>query len=209
MKNVNSSMQNDSYTGVEHRTAQNSDYSGVERRAFLRAGLGVMAGAATSLMLPAPVKAMVSYERDRSLELYNIHTREHLKTTYWAEGEYISDGLESINHILRDRRNGEIAQMDTGLLELLHDLHSVMGRNKAFEVISGYRSPKSNSSMSKNSSNVAKRSLHMRGMAIDIRMPGTNLASLRKAALLMKKGGVGYYPKDGFIHVDTGRVRFW
>ncbi len=146
---------------------------------------------------------------DRRLKLYSIHTGEKLTTVYFAEGQYQQAGLAEVNHILRDWRTDEVHGMDHGLLDFLHDLHGRMDSSEAFHIISGYRSPKTNSKLASKSNGVAKKSLHMRGMAADVALPKRDLKLLRETALGMKRGGVGFYPKSGFIHVDTGRVRFW
>lgn len=178
------------------------------RRRFLQIGLG----ATTALFLPNAFASSPSSSIDlpeRKLSLLNLHTGEQLNATYWAEGQYQTSELKAINHILRDHRTGDAYRMDNELLELLSTLHQKMDSKKAFQIISGYRSPKTNAALSKKSNGVAKKSLHMQGKAIDIRLPGCKLSDLRKAAISCQKGGVGYYPKSNFIHVDTGAVRRW
>lgn len=174
------------------------------RRDFLK----FATGAAT--LLAAPVAfAKPSVEGERILRLQNLHTGEKLTATYWAEGSYIPEELEAINRVLRDHRSNEVATMDRQLLDLLNVLQQQVEKPGTFQVISGYRSPASNAKLHRSSSGVAKRSLHMQGKAIDIRLAGVDLKHLRRAALDMNAGGVGYYPKSNFIHVDTGRPRRW
>ncbi len=178
------------------------------RRRFLQLGLG----ATTALLLPNAFAGLSSSsiaQPERKLSLLNLHTGEHLKTTYWAEGQYQTSELEAINHILRDHRTGDVYRMDNDLLNLLNVIHQKMDSKQAFQVISGYRSPKTNAALNKKSSGVAKKSLHMQGKAIDIRLPGHQLSDLRKAAINCQTGGVGYYPKSDFIHIDTGHIRRW
>jgi uncharacterized protein YcbK (DUF882 family) len=178
------------------------------RRRFLQLGLG----ATTALSLPnafAGLQHSSIAQAERKLSLLNLHTGEHLKTTYWAEGQYQTSELKAINHILRDHRTGDAYHMDNDLLNLLNTLHQKMGSNETFQVISGYRSPKTNAALNQNSSGVAKKSLHMQGKAIDIRLPGCELSDLRKTAINLQAGGVGYYPKSDFIHIDTGNIRHW
>ena len=192
-------------------TTQNTANS--SRRQFLKLGL------ATSAALFAPISfAKVTSssiietsltQAERKLSFQNLHTGEQLNATYWAEGQYQSNEINAINHILRDHRTGDTHAIDNELLNMLNVLHEKMDSNKAFQIISGYRSPKTNAALNKKSSGVAKKSLHMRGKAIDIRLPGCQLSDLRNAALNCQAGGVGYYPKSNFIHVDTGRVRHW
>jgi uncharacterized protein YcbK (DUF882 family) len=182
----------------------------LDRRGFLRLGAGVTAGLVATPLLAAPTKGQAA-SGERSISLYNIHNGESLKTVYWQDGAYIPEAMKEINYILRDRRNGEVEQMDPRLIDLLAQLYGRVNGNKPFYVISGYRSPNTNSYLRKVSAGggVAKRSLHMQGRAIDIKLPRVSLRHLHNAAVRMKKGGVGYYPNDGFIHVDTGRVRYW
>lgn len=174
------------------------------RRHFLRSCVGGGLG-----LVAMPALASREQPPARALALHNTHTGESVQCAYWAEGEYLADGLAEINQVLRDHRSGEVYPMAPELLDLLYTLnHEVDGR-RPFEIISGYRSPKTNAKLRNKSSGVAKRSLHMSGKAIDIRLPGCELDRLRQAALAMKAGGVGYYPKSNFIHVDIGRVRYW
>ena len=189
------------------------DNTGFNRRRFLQLGLGAttalfLPNAFAGLSSPAVAQSTIA-QAERNLSLLNLHTGEHLKPTYWAEGQYQTSELKAINHVLRDHRTGDTYHMDNDLLNLLHTLHQKMDSRQEFEVISGYRSPITNAVLNKKSSGVAKKSLHMQGKAIDIRLPGCQLADLRKAAINCQTGGVGYYPKSDFIHIDTGRVRRW
>jgi len=146
----------------------------------------------------------------RVLAFDNLHTGEKLRVEYHAAGRYLPDALAQVNHVLRDFRSGEAGAIDVALLDLLHGLAGRLGTQKPFEVISGYRSARTNQALREHGGGgVAKRSLHMDGRAIDVRVPGVALASVRQAALGLRQGGVGYYPQDGFVHVDTGRVRDW
>lgn len=147
--------------------------------------------------------------RRRSLKFYALHTGESLKTTYWEDGHYIPGELDRVNYILRDFRVNEIKPIDPALLDLLTRIQYRLSTNEPFRVISGYRSPVTNAMLHANSEGVAVHSLHLLGKAIDISVPGRSLAQLRGAALAQRAGGVGYYPKSDFVHVDTGRVRFW
>ena len=174
------------------------------RREFLRIGSGI----AATLMLP-PGLATAASHTERSLSFYHTHTGEKIKTCYWAEGDYVEEGVREINQILRDHRTGEVYDMDQGLLDLLYLLQARVGNTQSFQIISGYRSPKTNAMLGSKSKGVAKRSYHMQGKAIDIRLNGCDLKQLHKAALSLKAGGVGYYPSSDFIHVDVGRVRRW
>lgn len=145
----------------------------------------------------------------RELDLINTHTDEKLKIVYWAQGRYEPDALAEIDRLMRDHRSGDVHAIDPALLDTLHALKRKLDTNEAFHIISGYRSPATNSRMRESNAGVAKKSYHMRGMAVDIRVPGRELSYLRKAALDIGTGGVGYYPRSDFIHVDVGPVRQW
>ena len=178
----------------------------LSRRNFLTSLAGVgMALAAPSVFASAKPASV----RDRELSFYNIHTGEKLSATFWSNGNYLDDGIEEISWILRDHRAGTASAMDPKLLDLLHQLQNKVEHKGEFHVISGYRSPATNDMLNKRSSGVAKRSYHMQGKAIDVRMPGFDSSQLRKAAMSLKAGGVGYYSSSNFVHLDVGRVRFW
>jgi uncharacterized protein YcbK (DUF882 family) len=174
------------------------------RRRFLHTCLGTAAALASPALFAS--RHRVS---ERSLMLKNLHTGESLRATFWADGHYNKDELSAVAHVLRDHRSGDVHRMDPKLLDILYALQQSVGLSGAFHVISGYRSPASNEKLRAGSTGVAKRSLHMQGKAVDISLPGCKLSDLRQAALDLQAGGVGYYPKSGFIHVDTGNVRRW
>lgn len=177
------------------------------RRRFLKAGALALGGC----LLPGAVWGAVrgALPVERSLSLYNLHTGESLETVYWSRGQYDPGALADINTILRDHRTEETIPIDTGLLDFLHVLHRDMGSQGPLHIISGYRSPDTNTSLHAKNRGVARNSLHMYGKAVDIRMPGQNLSALRNMAISLKRGGVGYYPRSDFVHVDVGRVRHW
>jgi uncharacterized protein YcbK (DUF882 family) len=176
----------------------------LDRREFM--GMGALACAVAFTARPSfaslpPV--------ERKLSFLNLHTGERLKAVYSLGGEYDPRVLSAINRLLRDHRTGEVKAIDPKLLDLLYALKTKLGAGRSFHVISGYRSPATNAMLRKKSSLVGKNSLHMAGKAIDIRLPGIELSTLREAALELRGGGVGYYPSSNFVHVDTGRVRQW
>jgi uncharacterized protein YcbK (DUF882 family) len=179
----------------------------LSRRKFLQLG----SIAALAVLVPSPALSSPGDVplAERSLAFYNTHTGEQLTTTYWVQGNYIDDSLEEINRVLRDHRTNEIKNIDIRLLDLLFALRRELASRQPFHVISGYRSAETNALLRGQSSGVAVNSLHRDGKAIDIRTPDRALDSLRKAALAMKAGGVGYYPKSDFLHIDVGRVRYW
>ncbi|MES9898995.1 MAG: DUF882 domain-containing protein [Sedimenticola sp.] len=176
----------------------------LSRRRFLAGSSCIAAGL---ILPPSFTKAAVTPER--RLSFHHTHTGEKLKVTYWADGVYVEDGLREVNLLLRDHRTGDAHTIDPELLNLLHRLQLQLDSNKPFHIISGYRSPKTNNMLRSRSGGVAKRSLHMDGKAIDIRLPGRDLRQLHRAAKAEKAGGVGLYAGSDFIHVDTGRVRYW
>lgn len=176
------------------------------RRRVLHMGLAV---AATGALAPAGAWASLPPSPNRALAFHNTHTNENLTATYWRNGAADPGALTEINHILRDFRTGDVFQMDVKLLDLLSELHRRTGSQRPFQIISGYRSPKTNATLAAESNGVATHSLHMDGKAIDIRLADVPLEKLHATAVAMKLGGVGMYPVSNFVHVDTGRVRYW
>jgi uncharacterized protein YcbK (DUF882 family) len=176
-----------------------------QRRSFLKSSVVL----ASAIGVPAVAKAAQPAPAERAIRLYNTHTGESLRSVFWAEGQFIPDALQDINKLLRDHRNNKIAPIDPKLIVLLNEVSDKFGDTQALHVISGYRSPESNAKLATRSGGVARHSMHMDGKAIDIRIPGKNLAQLHKAAMSMRAGGVGYYPDSQFVHMDTGRVRYW
>jgi uncharacterized protein YcbK (DUF882 family) len=175
----------------------------MDRRDLLKLGLGVFAALGS-----APALARTSYA-PRSLALDNVHTGERLRATYWERGEYLPDALDEINRILRDYRTDEAIDMDIRLLDLLHVLRATVGSRRPFEILSGYRSPATNAALLEEGYGVAEHSFHIVGKAIDIRLSDRSTSALRRAATRLQRGGVGYYPSSGFVHVDVGPVRHW
>lgn len=183
----------------------NTTFSAARRRL-----LGAGAAALVGMALPSVASAGITRKQGkRSLAFYNLHTGESLETVYWRHGIYRPEALKAVNWILRDFRTGTTMPIDRDLLDLLHRLERSVAVAEPFRIISGYRSPKTNAMLRARSSGVAKRSLHMEGRAADIALAGVPLSDLRGAALALRAGGVGYYPRSGFVHVDTGRVRHW
>lgn len=177
------------------------------RRRVLAFGLG-----AAALAIVSPLKGVLAampQSGERTLKFDVLRTGERMVATYWRNGVYDKSALKDIDYVLRDARTDDVAPMDRGLLDLLAELHRRAGSRRAFQVISGYRSPKTNALLASASGGVAKRSLHMDAKAVDVRLSDVALGDLRQAALGMKAGGVGYYKKSDFVHVDTGRVRQW
>ena len=182
----------------------------LNRRRFLGAGAAIAAAA----VLPSRLSAAPAAKRvpERVLSFFNTHTGERLRAAYCCGGVYQPDALRDINHILRDFRANAVKPIDPKLLDFLHELGGTLETDAPFHIISGYRSPHTNGLLRERggpATGVASRSLHMEGKAIDIRVPGVKLDHLRGAARSLKLGGVGFYPSSNFVHVDTGRVRYW
>jgi len=171
------------------------------RRRFLRQA----GAAAAATLLPMSAVWALSSER-RSLSLVHTHTGERLSTVYFEGNQYITSELSRINWLLRDFRTGDVHPIDPAVLDILADLRTLTDRDEAYEVISGYRSPKTNAKLHRRSSGVAE---HSEGRAIDVRLPGFSTDRLHELALGMKRGGVGFYPSSDFVHLDNGRVRRW
>ena len=146
---------------------------------------------------------------ERSLSLFNPHTKERFEGIYWCDGDYIANALNDVNHLMRDIRTNDVKVIDTHLLDLIFSISTKLKPKTPFRVISGYRSPKTNTLLRKRGNGAAKKSYHIKGQAVDIRLPGYRTSVLRRAAYELKKGGVGYYPKRRFVHIDVGPVRYW
>jgi uncharacterized protein YcbK (DUF882 family) len=174
------------------------------RRCFLHQ----VGAAAAGALLPMGAVWARSSER-RSLSLVHTHTGERLSTVYFEGNHYIASELSRINWLLRDFRTGDVHPIDPAVLDILADLRTLADRDEPYEVISGYRSPKTNAELRQRSSGVAEHSLHLEGRAIDVRLPGFPTGRLHELALGMKRGGVGFYPSSDFIHLDNGRIRHW
>ncbi|MGD8980493.1 MAG: DUF882 domain-containing protein [Desulfobacterales bacterium] len=178
-----------------------------DRRCFLKIG------AQAALCAAFPVSAIASIDRlltpKRNLLLFNPHTGQKLDVCYFAQGQYQPEALEKINYIFRDYRTGEIKPIRKELLNLMHSISKKLDRSTRFHIISGYRSPETNAKLRKKSKYVVKNSLHIQGEAVDIRVSGYDTRWLRKVCMKLKAGGVGYYRKSDFVHVDVGPVRHW
>jgi uncharacterized protein YcbK (DUF882 family) len=173
------------------------------RRCCNLLGLGALAVASTRGSTVAAAGSQ------RSIELKSLHTGEVVKATFERDAGPDFATLAKLQHLLRDYRVNEEHTMDAALYGLLGDLAEATGCEARYEVISGYRSPRTNAQLHEAGHAVAEHSLHMEGRAIDVRLLGCDLITLRDAALKAARGGVGYYPSSNFVHVDTGRVRTW
>ena len=177
------------------------------RRHFLKCGMLAAAAALPALPARAALRDLMAPER--SLAFYNTHTGESIRTVYWAEGGYIPQALAEINRVLRDHRTNAVRNMSPALLDFLYRINNAIDATQPFHIISGYRSPATNAMLAARSGGVARHSMHLDGMATDIRVPGRELDRIRRAALMLQGGGVGYSPASDFVHVDVGRIRQW
>lgn len=175
------------------------------RRRLLALG-GVALG--TSL-LPFPALATLSTPRPRILTLSNLNTGESLKAEFFDGKGYIKEELTRLNHFFRDYRANKITAIDPALFDQLYRLQSLLGTHKPVQLISGYRSVDTNNDLRAHRRGIAKKSYHTKGQAMDFHIDGVALNHVRKAALSMRAGGVGYYPRSNFVHIDTGPVRTW
>ena len=178
----------------------------VARRRLLIGAVGGAVGCSSAGLAVAAVSATAPVH---TLSFYNIHTAEKLKVTYREQGELIPEALQEINYYLRDFRTEQAHEIDVVLLDTLHDLYRAFDERGNFEVISGYRSPRTNAALRHVTTGVAEHSLHIEGRAIDVRLTSAKTADLRDSAIALQRGGVGYYPESNFVHVDTGAFRTW
>ena len=177
----------------------------MNRRQFLQSMMIAIPG----VLLSKKTFAMTADFQPRTLSFRHLHTNEKLTIEYFSEYQYQHEALNKINYLLRDFRSNEIYPIDPKLLDLLHTIQLKTGSQGTYEIISGYRSLTTNKMLRNNSNGVAKRSLHMQGKAIDIRLTDISSNSIRQAAIELKTGGVGYYKKSNFVHLDTGKFRTW
>lgn len=186
---------------------------GLSRRAFLRALSAMVATAALtpkSLLAAQVVSApKVSPTRKRRLALRHLHTGETVDIVYSNANRYDPEALSELNRFLRDHRDGSVHEIDPVVLDFLYDLSRRLQVTGPIDIVCGYRSQRSNALLQARSSGVAKRSLHLEGKALDIRVPGRSVKSVARAALALNRGGVGSYSKSNFVHIDSGRVRAW
>ena len=177
------------------------------RRHFLRHSAQVLVAGAVPALAAA---ARASVQGPRALSMIHTHTGERLELVYAVDERYDPTALAALNRFLRDHYSGDVGAIDPHVFDLLHGVHRALGSQRAFEVISGYRCPATNTKLRETrGGGVARHSLHMDGRAVDVRLPGVPLADLREAALSLRAGGVGYYPREQFVHVDTGNIRRW
>lgn len=177
----------------------------IHRRQFLRQSIACVTATA---VFPQIASAAAGVDR-KTLSFHHLHTDEKITAAYQSNGTFDEGACRDIDHVLRDWRRNEAIPIDRALLDQLHRISQLLGTDAPFQVICGYRAPTTNTALRDQGRGVAKRSLHMQGKAIDIAVPNIAVKDLHQAAVSLKAGGVGLYSKTGFIHVDTGRVRYW
>jgi len=175
-----------------------------QRRTLITFAIAVLAVTAT-IAPPRKVRAADA----RQLSFYHTHTGRSLDIVYYENGRYVDSALDDVNRFLKDFRTGDRTTMNRELLDILYDIRSELHSDAVYEVISAYRSPKTNEMLRATSKGVAKNSQHLQGNAIDVRLRGVPIEELRDTALEMHRGGVGFYKQSNFVHIDTGRVRRW
>ncbi len=168
---------------------------------------GVVSVCVTVFML----MAAPSSAEERTISMYNIHTEETIAVTFKRDGKYIPEGLQKLNHFMRDWRRSMEIKMDPALIDLIWELHEELGSKQPVHLICGYRSAGTNELLRQTVGGQARNSRHITGQAADLTFPDVPLKQLRYSALVRERGGVGYYPASGlpFVHVDTGNVRHW
>ncbi|MGE0151143.1 MAG: DUF882 domain-containing protein [Reyranellaceae bacterium] len=180
------------------------------RRAFLSFSAAATVALSSSSLLAAPaVAGKATAAGTRTFSFVNLNTTESGKLLYWENGQYIDQALQDISQALRDPHNGQVHQISPQLLDLVVGLQRKLNTANSVHIVSAFRSQETNDEMAAKSRGVAKRSYHLDGMAIDLRVPGRGLNQVRGAALQLAGGGVGYYPRSNFVHVDVGPVRRW
>ena len=201
-------------TGIIVTYKSEIDHKTLDRRSFLAIGAatlgGVLLPSLNNIASAATYKnGVISSGGSRRLSFRNTHTGESFSGVYRVGNKYLPDAFKQINMVLRDFRTDQVYPMDPRVIDIMHAVHSRTGKNTPFDIISGYRSPKTNNMLRANSSGVAKKSLHMEGRAIDLRMEGFSSARIRDIASSLESGGVGYYSRSNFVHMDSGDIRTW
>lgn len=178
-------------------------------KGFRRGPIMVLMGIAIAIVTLPLERANTAIDDERALDFLHTHTGKRLNIVYKRGDEYVPEALEEIDVFLSDFRTGDITKIDPELLDLIYDIRESLGSNGTYEVISAYRSPATNEMLRQRTGSVAKNSQHLLGKAIDVRLTEIDLRELHAAAIAIQRGGVGYYAKSDFVHIDTGRVRRW
>ena len=184
------------------RMQSSSLKDGMNRRNFLKLMLWIGIISYSSKSARAAINDLSSEEK--SLSLFNPRTKEGYNGVYWRNGAYVASALDKVNYIMRDVRTNDIKQID-----LIYKISIKLKTDGPFHILSGYRSHKTNSLVVKQFKRTAKNSFHTKGQAVDIRLPGLRASKLRRAAFELREGGIGFYPRRRFVHIDVGPVRYW
>lgn len=187
---------------------QDSSSTDLSRRQLLKAGLAFTACLSVPSLVKASAPATFRHPV-RSISLFSPHTGDKLKTVYWENGIYYSEPLKDIAYMLRDQHTQDMAPIDARLIDTLWALQQKLRTPHPFEIVCGYRTPRSNAYIYKHERGVARNSYHMYGRAVDIRLTDRSPAQVQSAAWALQQGGVGYYPRADFVHIDTGGIRRW
>ncbi len=193
---------------IENNLNQTIQTERIPRRQFLQL---FAAGSVAAVGFPKIASSSMKYSfvKARELSFNNLHTDEKLTIPYFEEGQYIPEALKEISHILRDHRTDDVLDIDPNLLNFLYQLQTTLETQKPIGIISGYRSPKTNAALRSRTGGVARTSKHMLGKAVDIRIENVSCRNIRNAAISLRQGGVGYYSRSNFVHLDTGTFRHW
>lgn len=183
----------------------------MDRRSILAGGLKL---SAMTLLASLAVKPALAARNERNVfrtSIYNLHTGDKYSGAYRVGNKYLPEAFEELNYVLRDHRTGEQFPMDPRVLDIVSNVHRLSGSRYPIKIISGYRSSKTNDMLRKASANsgVASTSLHMSGRAMDVRFHDVSSSKVRDIARSVRAGGVGYYAKSDFVHMDSGKVRTW
>jgi uncharacterized protein YcbK (DUF882 family) len=187
----------------------------VTRRKFLGFGALALGSLAATSVVTTPASAAIfargteQFDGARKIAFRNSHTGETFSGVYRVGDKYLPDAFDRINIVLRDFRSNELFPIDPRVMDIIYTVHQMTKQTDPYEILSGYRCPKTNSGLRSHGEGVAKNSLHMTGQAIDLRLPGFQTKQIKTLAISLKAGGVGYYPKSDFVHMDSGDVRTW
>jgi uncharacterized protein YcbK (DUF882 family) len=185
--------------------------SGISRRGLLRAfaATAVTAAPAFTPTFGTAAGFLRGAGDVRRLKMYSGRTGEKIDMIYWIEGDYIAESVNQIVHFMRDWRNNKTIAIDTRTIDIMAASHNLLDVNEPYMLLSGYRSPETNAMLRRQSSGVARNSLHMRGQAADLRLASRSVSQIASAAQSCNAGGVGRYPGSNFVHMDCGQVRTW
>ena len=189
------------------RMPKGASMARLNRRGFLR--LMLWAG-----LISHPSKSALAFidylaPEEKLLSLYNPNTKENFDGVYWRNGSYVAEALNDVNYLLRDVRTDAIKPIDKDLLDLIFSISIKLKPQKPLHIMCGYRTSRTNALLLKRNKSAAKNSYHIKGQAVDIRLPGLRTSELRRAAYELGQGGIGYYPRRRFVHIDVGPVRYW